>query len=315
MFKENTKINLVAELCQNHNGSITLLKEMIHAASEAGIRYIKIQDIISKELVYRKKFDNPKSKKNLFRPYKKEKQRLSKLDLPKNFRDIFIEECKKKNCKPLITPFTHSSVNRIKNLDFYALKIASYDSTSYQLLERLKNLDLPFIVSTGATTNQQIKKTANFLKNKIFALLHCVTIYPTPLDYCSLDKIKYLKNFTKTVGWSDHTEFEKNSHIASLAAVLNGANIIERHFTILKRNKTKDGIVSITPKDASKFLKLAKKDNKEIKYSLQHLNKNWKKCLPIRNSRMTETEKLNLDYYRGRFATKKSKIIFNWQKF
>ena len=96
MFKENTKINLVAELCQNHNGSISLLKEMIHAASEAGIKYLKIQDIVSKELVHRKKFDNPKSKKNLFRPYKKEKQRLSKLDLPKNFRDIFIEECKKK---------------------------------------------------------------------------------------------------------------------------------------------------------------------------------------------------------------------------
>ncbi len=66
MFKkENTKVNLVAELCQNHNGSITLLKEMVHAASEAGIKYIKIQDIISKELTHRKKFDY-KKKKNIF---------------------------------------------------------------------------------------------------------------------------------------------------------------------------------------------------------------------------------------------------------
>ena len=42
-------------------------------------------------------------------------------------------------------------------------------------------------------------------------------------------------------------------------------------------------------------------------------NRTWH--LPIKNNKMTETEKLNLDYYRGRFATKKSKIIFNWQKF
>ena len=312
---EKTNVNLVAELCQNHNGSITLLKEMIHAASEAGIKYIKIQDILSKELVHRKKFDDPKSKKNLFRPFREERKRLSKLDLPKNFRQIFIEECTKRKCKPLITPFSHHSVNRIKNLNFFALKIASYDSTSYQLLNRLKKLELPFIVSTGATTNQQIKNTANFLKKNIFAFLHCVTIYPTPLNNCSINKIKFLKKFTKYVGWSDHTEFEKNSHIASLASVLNGANIIERHFTILDRKKTKDGVVSINPDDASDFLKYSKKNKDEITYILKNLNKDWKKCLPINNKKMSKTERLNLDYYRGRFAAKKSNLIFNWQKF
>lgn len=316
MFKkENTKVNLVAELCQNHNGSITLLKEMVHAASEAGIKYIKIQDIISKELTHRKKFDYKKKKNNLFRPYKLEKKRLSKLDLPKNFREIFIEECQKRNCKPLITPFSHSSVDRIKNLDFYSLKIASYDSTSYELITRLKKLKLPFVVSTGATTNKQIKETANFLKEEIFGLLHCVTIYPTPLNYCSLDKIKYLKKFSNIVGWSDHTEFEKDSHVASLASILNGANIVERHFTILDRNKTKDGIVSINQEDAKEFIKLSKKSKTELKYILKNLNKNWRECLKIKNKKMTNVEKLNLDYYRGRFAAKKSKTIFNWQKF
>ena len=60
MFKSNNSKNpiLVAELCQNHCGSISLLKEMIVAAKEAGIKYLKIQDINSKNLVFRKKFDN-----------------------------------------------------------------------------------------------------------------------------------------------------------------------------------------------------------------------------------------------------------------
>ena len=51
------KNKLIAELCQNHNGSISLLKEMVVAAKESGIKYLKIQDIKSQELTHRKKFD------------------------------------------------------------------------------------------------------------------------------------------------------------------------------------------------------------------------------------------------------------------
>ena len=79
------------------------------------------------------------------------------------------------------------------------------------------------------------------MKKEIFALLHCVTVYPTPLHLCNLQKIRFLKKFTKYIGWSDHTEFEKDQHIASLASILFGSKIIERHFTILERSKTKDG--------------------------------------------------------------------------
>ena len=51
MFNKNDlkKPVLVAELCQNHLGSLSLLKEMICAASESGVKYLKIQDINSKK--------------------------------------------------------------------------------------------------------------------------------------------------------------------------------------------------------------------------------------------------------------------------
>ena len=106
---------------------------------------------------------------------------------------------------------------RIKEKDLHAIKIASYDSTSYPMLNNLKKLNLPFVISTGATNNSQIIKTSKFMNNQIFALLHCVTVYPTPLHLCNLSKIKFLKKFTPYVGWSDHTEFEKsrNSIFAS----------------------------------------------------------------------------------------------------
>ncbi len=45
-----SKNNLIAELCQNHKGSVSLLKEMIVAAKETGIKYLKIQDINLKKI-------------------------------------------------------------------------------------------------------------------------------------------------------------------------------------------------------------------------------------------------------------------------
>ena len=48
---------IIAELCQNHNGNITILEEMVHAASEAGADFVKIQSMLSKDLTYRPRFE------------------------------------------------------------------------------------------------------------------------------------------------------------------------------------------------------------------------------------------------------------------
>ena len=48
---------IIAELCQNHNGDIKILEEMVHAASESGAEFAKIQSMLSKDLTHRKRFD------------------------------------------------------------------------------------------------------------------------------------------------------------------------------------------------------------------------------------------------------------------
>ena len=133
------------------------------------------------------------------------------------------------------------------------------------------------------------------MKDQLFALLHCVTVYPTPLNLCNISKIKFLKKYTPFVGWSDHTEFEKNRHTASLASILFGGKIIERHFTILKRSKTKDGIVSINPEDAREFIKLSKLKNSDIRDYLKDYNKDWKSCISSNSKKLSKIERNNLD--------------------
>ena len=136
------------------------------------------------------------------------------------------------------------------------------------MLREVKNKFRNIIVSTGATYDNEIDKTSKILKNKNYSFLHCVTIYPTPLNQLHLKRINYLKRYTKKVGFSDHSiGYGSNRNLASLFAMYNGAKMIERHIRILDKKDTKDGKVSIEPKDIyliKKFSLLTKKDRKII---------------------------------------------------
>jgi len=313
------KKNLILEICQNHNGSDSLLKEMIHAASETGAKFVKIQDIHSAELTNRPKFDKGISKNGkiltLKRPFKDEYKRLKKLDMRKNFISNFVKFCSLYNIKPMITPFTYESYYRIQNKGVKFIKIASYDCSSLNFLERIKSLKLPMVVSTGATKKNEIINASKTLGNNLFAFLHCVTIYPTPLNKCNLQKINFLKKYSKNVGWSDHTLFERDGHAASLTSLLLGASIIERHFTVLNKTKTKDGPVSINFKEAKELVNYMKYDNKKILQILNDEYKNkWKLCIGKGGTNLSHIELLNREYYRGRFAKfAQEKPNYNWQ--
>ncbi len=311
---------IIAELCQNHNGDMSLVQEMVAAASEAGAEYAKIQSMQSKDLTKRMRFEKGLIEgginKIIKRPYFQEFSRLRKLDLTLDQQSKFIEFCMKYKIKPMTTIFSLNRISELKNMNFDTFKIASFDCSSYKLVEKLSNLKQNLIISTGGTYLREISKTANILnkKRKKFTFLHCISIYPTPLYEAHLSRINYLKNFTPNVGLSDHSNPDVSGNLLSLAAVLTGAQIIERHFTLLNKNQTRDGIVSVNFKQLKKLVYETNLKKKEIK----KIFKNKQNILKIMNGNfqreLSESELLNRDYYKGRFAskTKNGKIIFNW---
>ena len=86
---------ITAELCQNHNGDIKILEEMVHSAAESGADYAKIQSMHSSELTHRKRFDEGLIEggkvKVIKRPYKAEYERLKKLDLEEKQHQLFLD--------------------------------------------------------------------------------------------------------------------------------------------------------------------------------------------------------------------------------
>lgn len=310
----------IAEFCQNHNGDFELLKEMIHAAHECGADYAKVQTIFADMVSYRERFENGITEngkvKAIKRPFQAEYDRLKKLEISYEQQAEFVDICNKIGIKPLTTAFTRDSVPSIKEVGFKEIKLASYDCSSPPLLNDVKkNFDKIF-VSTGATFDHEIEKAASILEGSDYSILHCVTMYPTPLEEFHLARMEYLRKLTDSVGWSDHSHVERDGILGTKAAVYYGADVIERHFTILPADQTKDGPVSVRPEHVADLKKFSEMSKDEMKSHLEDVFPDYEKTLGEVERELSDAELLNRDYFRGRFSSKKEDCtsIYNWEE-
>ncbi len=141
------------------------------------------------------------------------------------------DEVVKNKLISICTPFDESSVKLIADMRFDILKIASCSAKDWPLLEAAAKVNLPIIASTGGLSIEEIDNLVSFFEHKgvDFAIMHCVSIYPSPNESLSLDKITSLKKRYPeiTIGWSTHEDPENNMPI--LVAIGKGAEIFERH--------------------------------------------------------------------------------------
>ena len=220
----------------------------------------------------------------------------------------------------MITCFAREHIKELKDMGFKLVKVASYDCASFKMIKELSKKFDKMVISTGATYDNEIEFTSNLLKNKFFVLLHCVSIYPTPLNFLNLSRINFLKKFSKNVGYSDHSlSIDKNRNLACKAAIVFGASYLERHITILDHRKTKDGIVSIRPKDIREIIdfKFMSKDD-QIEYLVDKYKIKLNYLVGKEKRVLTKEEILNRNYYKGRFGSKVTKdgknFIENWNE-
>ena len=203
--------------------------------------------------------------------------------------------------------------------------MASYDCASFQLIRELTKKFKKIYVSTGATFDEEVKKTNKILIESLieYELFHCVTIYPTPLNFMNLNRINWLKELTRNVGFSDHSHVGNNGILAAKVATLYGINSVERHFTTLDPSETKDGPVSIQPNHLKELIAFSNLSREDKIKSLKEEYPNWKELNGYKNYLLTKEEMLNRNYYRGRFASPmkqqdindpSSYFIYNWEE-
>ena len=313
---------IIAELCQNHKGDFSLVKEMVWAAAEAGATYAKVQSMLADDLTYRERFETGlwESDKQIAikRPYQPEYERLKPMDLTDEMHLEFDDVCRQAGIKPLTTIFSRSRIPFIASLGWDAVKVASYDCASLPMLRELSQRFDRLFISTGATYDHEIEAAAGLLQaqKRRFSLLHAVTIYPTPLNEAHLARMETLRQYTPSVGWSDHTLVGRDGIKAAQVALSLGANVIERHFTTLGVDATRDGPVSIRPAELKALVEFSRLSSTEMRQAVVDQIPEASQMIGQSFRPLSDTELLNRDYYRGRFASRvgSGEWVYNWEE-
>lgn len=131
----------------------------------------------------------------------------------------------------MCTPFDEASVRRIVEMGFDVIKIASCSARDWPLIEIVAATGLPIVASTGGLTQEEVDDLVSFLEHRCcdFALMHCVSIYPTPDEACHLGNIAAFRERYpgRVIGWSTHENPADMVPVAVAAAL--GAEMFERH--------------------------------------------------------------------------------------
>lgn len=255
MNKNN--IEIIAEIGINHNGSISLAKELINASNESKVSAIKFQY----RNLGRCYINNNKEIGDEILENEIEKNSLSVDDLLE-----LTNYAHNLNLQVGISFFTNEDIadfsKNINIFDFF--KIPSPEACNEKLINEILSLKKDVFISTGAQKEFDLSKMFKNLEGDNWYPFHCVSNYPTESFNSNLGYIRYLeKKWNRHVGYSSHDTYWINC----IAAISFGAKWIERHITIDKKMQGLDHTSSSTPEefrqmsDFAKSFKYLKKGN------------------------------------------------------
>ena len=258
---------IIAEIGINHNGDLNIAKKLIDIASMSGCDAVKFQKRNPDVCV-------PEHQKDIIRDTPWGKMTYlnykHKVEFDKEEYDEIDSYCKERNIVWSASPWDLDSLDFLAQYDIPFIKIPSAMITNEDLMFASKRTGKKVIISTGMSTFSEIERAISILKlpgdtaetlrpfhlnekaDNNFAVLHCNSTYPAPLNELNLSAIKTLKDrFKCEVGYSGH-EFRLGT---SVAAIYLGATIIERHITLDRTMWGTDQLSSVEPQGLIKLVK------------------------------------------------------------
>ncbi|MGL6217400.1 MAG: N-acetylneuraminate synthase [Lacrimispora sphenoides] len=240
-----SNVMIIAEAGVNHNGDLSIAKQLVDAASVIGADAIKFQTFRAEHLAV------PDARKADYQ-IENTGQTMSQYEMLKNlelswqeFEELF-QYCSFRHIRFLSSPFDEESLLFLDRLGVDLIKIPSGEITNYGYLKKIASLKKPVILSTGMSTEEEVGEALEILEEGglEIILLHCSSSYPTLMEDVNLNAMNSLKHkFQKRVGYSDHTP---GIEVAIAAAAL-GACVIEKHMTLDKTMPGPDHKASLEP--------------------------------------------------------------------
>jgi N-acetylneuraminate synthase len=145
------------------------------------------------------------------------------------------------------SPFDETAVEFLEGLNVPCFKIASFENADIPLIRRVAQTGKPVIMSTGMATLAELDESVRTLREhgcQDIVLLKCTSTYPATPENSNVRTIPHMRElFGCEVGLSDHTMGVG----AAVAAVAQGATVVEKHFTLARADGGVDSTFSLEP--------------------------------------------------------------------
>jgi N,N'-diacetyllegionaminate synthase len=220
---------IVAEVGSNHNGDLSLARQLIDIAVKARVDAVKFQ-LFRAENLYSPNCGTVNSPSGLVDFYNV----LTQLAVPSDWIPELKAYAEERDLIFLCTPFDEAGMTYLSSLNIAAIKIASPELNHLPLLRVAARHEKPLICSTGLSYLWDIEEALQTIRQAYakpaVILLHCVSAYPLPPEQANLGAVQTLEAvFDVPAGFSDHTTDPEG--VPSIAVAL-GACVIEKHYTV-----------------------------------------------------------------------------------
>lgn len=284
----NYKPYIIAELSANHNGDINKAFQIIEEAKKAGADAIKLQTYRADTITIDCDKEDFQIRDGLW-----DGRTLYELyewaHTPWEWHKPLFEKAKELDITIFSSPFDFTAVDLLEELNTPAYKIASFELVDLALIRRVAQTGKPMIMSTGMANQEEIQEAIDTARNngcEELVVLHCVSGYPAPAEQYNLKTIADIsERFDVLSGLSDHTI----DNATSVAAVVLGACLIEKHVTLDRDGGGADDSFSLEPHELAQLCK-------DSKTAWQALGKV--------NYERTEAEKGNVKFRRSLYVVK-----------
>lgn len=248
MSAADMPVQIIAEAGTNHGGDLAVAKRLVDAAVASGADSVKFQMIYPEGLYLPSFFrDGSYEANTVF------EQRAAAMLADDEYREL-AAYCRATGLPFAATVFDERGIALVDELDVPYVKTASCDLNNSRLLTACAETGRKVVISTGMATLEEIERAVSDVLatgNSDVVLMHCVSIYPAPLEQMNLSFIPVLQaEFGLPVGLSDHTE----NSLASAIAIGMGATWIEKHFTLDRTATGFDHAYAMEPDMLARFV-------------------------------------------------------------